>query len=167
MRLTYSVTTGSRMSLEVASTSWAYCLPMRISPSSEYQSPSPRPPTLRFPIAFTSFLLPSCLTLLSSGCSTTGGGVAALSAGLLSGALVSVGVADGAGDVEEESCPEGFVSFDAVSSGALLLAVASGGVPVLGSCCWAIREGTINKEDKATEPKTRRNFINHSPALNP
>src|SRR5579883_1986760 len=73
IRFTYSLMTGSRMSLEVASTSWAYCLPMRISPSSEYQSPRPRPPTLRLPMALTSFLLPSCLTLLSSGCSTTEG----------------------------------------------------------------------------------------------
>src|SRR5215510_12065544 len=54
------------MSLEVASTSWAYCLPMRISLSSEYQSPNPRPPTLRLPMAFTSLLLPSDLNEFGS-----------------------------------------------------------------------------------------------------
>ena len=42
----------------VCSTIMAYCLPILISVSVEYQSPRPRPPTLRLPIASTSFLLP-------------------------------------------------------------------------------------------------------------
>src|ERR1700686_4150013 len=67
IRLTYSVTTGSWTIFTLFSTCIAYCLPILISLSSEYQLPMPRPPTLRLPMASTSFLLPSCLTLLSSG----------------------------------------------------------------------------------------------------
>src|SRR5215471_17199690 len=118
MRFTYSLIAGSRINLDVASTSWAYCLPMRISPSSEYQSPKPRPPTLRLPIALTSLLLPSCFTLLSSGCSITGGRVSAgLVVGLVLDAFASGVVADGSCFVLVESCPA-LLSF--VSSGDLL-----------------------------------------------
>src|ERR1700756_3351316 len=186
IRFTYSVTTGSRTSFEVASTSCAYCLPMRISVSSEYQSPGPRPPTLRLPIALTSFLLPSCLTLLSSGCSTTGGGASAgLTVDFVSEALLSedvlvglcevvVGVCElvvGLCDVEEESFPSGLapllVSVEDVlledeSSWGLLVAVASGVEPALGSCCWASNEGATNNADNTTVPSTSRNFITHS-----
>src|SRR3981081_3412451 len=73
IRLTYSVTTGSCTSFTLFSTCIAYCLPILISVSSEYQLPMPRPPTLRLPMASTSLLLPLCLTLLSSG-SWMGGG---------------------------------------------------------------------------------------------
>src|SRR5438132_3769325 len=73
IRFTYSVTTGSWISFTLASTCWAYSLPMRISLSSEYQLPMPRPPILRLPMASTSFLPPSCLILLSSFCGITGG----------------------------------------------------------------------------------------------
>src|SRR5271166_5451307 len=58
MRLTYSLTTGSCTILAVCSTIMAYCLPIFISVSVEYQSPKPRLPTLRLPMASTSFLLP-------------------------------------------------------------------------------------------------------------
>ena len=67
MRLTYSVTTGSWTSFTVLSTCIAYCLPILISVSSEYQFPRPRPPMLRLPMASTSSSPPSCLTLLGSG----------------------------------------------------------------------------------------------------
>src|ERR1022692_4957513 len=73
MRFTYSVTTGSCTSFTVLSTCMAYCLPILISVSSEYQLPKPRPPILRLPMASTSSSLPSCLTLLASG-SWMGGG---------------------------------------------------------------------------------------------
>src|SRR5882762_9249307 len=138
MRFTYSVMTGSRTSLEVASTSWAYCLPMRISLSSEYQSPNPRPPTLRLPMAFTSLLPPSCLTLLSSGCWITGGRIS-LSLSL---------------------------SFALASAGGLSLSsltVESVGAFALGSGgCWENVEGASNNVDTATVPTNRRNFITNS-----
>src|SRR5207302_5990520 len=73
IRFTYSVTTGSCTSFTLASTCWAYSLPMRISPSREYQFPMPRPPILRLPIASTSFRPPSCLILASSFCGTAVG----------------------------------------------------------------------------------------------
>src|SRR5208282_181068 len=63
MRFTYSFTTGSCTSLTLCSTCMAYCLPMRISFSSEYQLPSPVPPMLRLPMESTSSLLPA-LTFL-------------------------------------------------------------------------------------------------------
>ena len=58
MRLTYSSTTGSVMNLVLFSISSAYCLPILISPSVEYQLPIPRSPMLRLPTAFTSSMLP-------------------------------------------------------------------------------------------------------------
>src|ERR1035438_6103407 len=58
MRLTYSVMTGSLMNLVLFSTSSAYCLPILISDSVEYQLPMPRAPMLRVPTAFTSSMLP-------------------------------------------------------------------------------------------------------------
>src|ERR1700746_551636 len=160
MRFTYSVTTGSRTSFEVASTSWAYCLPMRISPSSEYQSPSPRPPTFRLPIAFTSFLLPSCLTLLSSGCTTTEGGApAALSPGLASDAFASGAVEGGFCVAVEESCPLVWLSLGFEPSVVLLFVVGLGAEPEFGSCSWAIAEGSPSNAETATAAKTRRYFI--------
>src|SRR5580698_9084226 len=74
IRFTYSFTTGSCTSFTLCSTCIEYCLPILISVSSEYQSPSPRPPALRLPIASTSSSPPSCFTLLSGGSCTTGGG---------------------------------------------------------------------------------------------
>src|SRR5258706_11371672 len=67
MRLTYSLDRGYCTNFTPCSTCIAYCLPILISLSCEYQLPIPRPPTLRLPIASTSALLPSCLTRLSSG----------------------------------------------------------------------------------------------------
>src|SRR5271165_1342395 len=58
IRLTYSLITGSCTKRAVCSTIMAYCLPILISVSVEYQSPKPRPPTFRLPMASTSFLLP-------------------------------------------------------------------------------------------------------------
>src|SRR5579875_1373169 len=58
MRLMYSVTTGSVMNFVLFSISSAYCLPIRISDSVEYQFPIPRPPMLRVPTALTSSMLP-------------------------------------------------------------------------------------------------------------
>src|SRR5882672_10513358 len=96
IRFTYSLTTGSVISLDVASTCWEYCLPMRISLSKEYQLPKPRFPKSRLPIASTSSRLPS-FTLTWSFCGTTSGracgwttAAGAASAGLLASGLVSV-----------------------------------------------------------------------------
>ncbi len=58
MRLTYSSTTGSVMNLVLFSISSAYCLPILISLSVEYQLPNPRAPMLRLPTALTSSMLP-------------------------------------------------------------------------------------------------------------
>src|SRR5450755_4634845 len=58
MRFTYSLMTGSCTMRAVCSTIMAYCLPILISVSVEYQSPNPRLPTLRLPMASTSSLLP-------------------------------------------------------------------------------------------------------------
>jgi hypothetical protein len=58
MRLTYSVITGSLMNFVLFSISSAYCLPILISPSVEYQLPMPRAPMLRVPTALTSSMLP-------------------------------------------------------------------------------------------------------------
>src|SRR5450755_4371957 len=101
IRLTYSFTTGSCTSFTLCSTCIEYCLPMRISLSSEYQSPMPRPPTLRLPIASTSFLLPSCFTLLSSGSCTGGGPLGAALPSALVADESAGGVVPG---VAEESC---------------------------------------------------------------
>src|SRR5580704_15885303 len=73
MRFTYSFTTGSCTIFTLLSTCMEYCLPTLISVSSEYQSPRPRPPTLRLPIASTSSLPPVCFTWLGSGSDVTGG----------------------------------------------------------------------------------------------
>src|SRR5271155_2587510 len=66
IRLTYSVITGSVISFVLFSISSAYPLPILISPSVEYQLPTPRPPILRVPTAFTSSMLPA-LTCTSFG----------------------------------------------------------------------------------------------------
>ena len=58
MRFTYSSTTGSVMNLVLFSISSAYCLPILISLSVEYQLPMPRPPMSRLPTALTSSMLP-------------------------------------------------------------------------------------------------------------
>src|SRR5579872_1144458 len=65
-RFTYSVTTGSETNLELESTIIAYCFPILMSLSMEYQFPRPRPPILRLPMASTSLLPPSCFTLSGS-----------------------------------------------------------------------------------------------------
>ena len=184
MRFTYSVITGSRISFDVASTSWAYCLPMRISPSSEYQSPSPRPPTLRLPMAFTSFLLPSCFTLLSSGCATTVGSFF----GGVSFPSASVGVfavgSEGAFAVGSEGVFAvgsagagvdvwvGELGLAAGLSWSVGVSVFWSGVPcftegaesslVFLESCWA-NAGTINNSaERTTAPGERRNFMTNS-----
>src|SRR5580704_3403698 len=57
-RLTYSTMTGSVTRCADFSISIEYCLPMPISPLTEYQLPRPRPPMLRVPTASTSSSLP-------------------------------------------------------------------------------------------------------------
>src|SRR5499425_2649423 len=94
-RLMYSFTTGSVTSLALASTCWAYSRPSLISDSSEYQLPMPRFPILRLPIASTSFSLPSCLTLLSSGWGIGAGSCEVLSVGLSGGDCVVGGTVRG------------------------------------------------------------------------
>ncbi len=65
IRFTYSVITGSFTNLSELSIIWEYSRPIRISPSREYQFPSPRPPPMsRFPMASRSSLLPG----LTLGC---------------------------------------------------------------------------------------------------
>ena len=65
MRFTYSVMMGSLIMRALDSTIMAYCLPILISVSYEYQSPIPVPepglPTLRLPMSSMSFLLLSCV----------------------------------------------------------------------------------------------------------
>src|SRR5882724_2564557 len=75
---------------------------MRISLSTEYQLPNPRPPILRLPMASTSPLPPSCLTFDGSAGSIVGSGSLAsslvlslslsLSLSSLSGSVVVLGV---------------------------------------------------------------------------
>ena len=64
IRFTYSSTTGSVMNFVLFSISSAYCLPILISPSVEYQLPSPRPPMLRLPTALTSSMLPGLIGII-------------------------------------------------------------------------------------------------------
>src|SRR5581483_265732 len=98
IRFTYSVTTASWTSFTLNSTRWAYSLPMRISFSREYQLPRPLPPILRFPMASTSSLPPSCLPLvpeLSAGCVVSaggGGGGAWVASGVWAGCWAVPGV---------------------------------------------------------------------------
>src|SRR5271155_5309667 len=98
MRFTYSFTTGSWTSFTLFSTCIEYCLPILISVSSEYQSPRPRPPTLRLPMASTSLSPPLCLTWLGSGSWTGGGPLGAAPLPLLL-AVESAGGVGGAGPV--------------------------------------------------------------------
>src|SRR4051794_35512694 len=64
----YSRVAGSCKSLEVASTSLAYCLPMAIWRSRLYQLPTPRAqPRLRTPMASISRMPRSLLLFLRSG----------------------------------------------------------------------------------------------------
>src|SRR5215813_911312 len=104
MRLTYSVTTGSLIIFVLFSTSSAYCLPILISDSVEYQLPMPRPPMLRVPTAFTSSILPA-FTLTFVGSMFGGGAFSPLASGvlgLLAGALPLVlSCGADAGGVEE------------------------------------------------------------------
>src|SRR5579884_3437511 len=67
-RLMYSETTGSLITLDWLSTCWEICFPMAICFSRLYQLPIPLAhPTLRFPIASMSLMLPSCGTFVAEG----------------------------------------------------------------------------------------------------
>src|SRR5258707_87663 len=75
-RFTYSVTTGSWISLTLDSTCWAYCLPMAICFSTPYQLPMPvLQPTFRLPTASTSSFPPCCLPFAVSAGLRGGGAV--------------------------------------------------------------------------------------------
>src|SRR4029077_12707667 len=129
---------------------------MRISLSSEYQSPKPRPPTLRLPMALTSALLPSCLTLVSSGCWTTGGifslSLAALpDAGAWSFAVSFADVSFAAD-----------VSLGATVSLAVVSLVAVSGAGFGAGSCWQNAEEANSNADKTAVPNMRRNFMTHS-----
>ena len=66
MRFTYSVITGSRISFDVASTSWAYCLPMRICLPASTSRPARDPPLCDSHGVYV-VLATACLTLLFVG----------------------------------------------------------------------------------------------------
>src|SRR5271157_2919553 len=82
IRFTYSVMTGSCVIRALDSTIMAYCLPILISVSYEYQSPMPLPepglPTLRLPMSSMSFLP---LSWVAPGASCDGVVLAAESGG--------------------------------------------------------------------------------------
>src|SRR5271166_4802749 len=98
MRFTYSVMIGSLIMRALDSTIMAYCLPILISVSYEYQSPMPLPepglPTLRLPMSSMSFLLLSCV---APGESPGFAGVTAASAGCVG--LCAEGDCVGSGEV--------------------------------------------------------------------
>src|SRR5208283_1305751 len=70
-RFTYSTITGSVIKRVLFSISSAYCLPILISPSVEYQLPRPRLPISRLPTALTSSMLPDFTFCISLPGSTT------------------------------------------------------------------------------------------------
>src|SRR5450631_4242257 len=119
-RFTYSVTTGSLNILDCDSTCMEKDLPMAICFSMLYQLPMPRlQPTLRLPMASTSSIPPSCLTLSGSAACTAGGSeawspCAALAPSLPAGALDlgsdfegSIFGVSGVGASCGAACPEG------------------------------------------------------------
>src|SRR6516225_8328037 len=75
------------MSFTLDSIIMAYCLPILISVSVEYQSPKPRPPTLRSPMSSISFLFLLCVAL-GAAPGSAGAGYDAVLAG--SGGVVEV-----------------------------------------------------------------------------
>src|SRR5580698_3489599 len=150
IRFTYSVTTGSLTILELDSIIMEYCLPMRISVSSEYQSPKPRPPTLRLPMASTSSFPPSCFTLLGSGSATGGGGVCA---GVWAELLAAPGWAVGA------LWPLAGVLWPLW--GAPVETVWLVGLCVWVFCVWA-KDALALKTTRAALITTRRSFITDS-----
>src|ERR1700692_1204475 len=119
MRFTYSVTTGSVMNLVLFSISEAYILPILISPSVEYQLPTPRLPMSRLPTALTSSMLPGFTLIFWLPGSTT-----------LSGSTEAAGTSPATGAVPTEGSCLSFLSFlSFLSAGVAGLSPSTGAVP--------------------------------------
>src|SRR5579862_9020535 len=97
MRFTYSSTTGSVINFVLFSISSAYCLPILISLSVEYQLPMPRLPISRLPTAATSSSLPGFTFTIWLPISTILSGFTATAVASQS---PPTGVVPGAGPVE-------------------------------------------------------------------
>src|SRR5271165_2017611 len=131
------------MNLVLFSISAAYCRPMRISESVEYQFPMPRPPISRFPTALTSSMLPG-LTFsnwLPGSTSTTGVGAAA--ADFVSFALsLPLGAPQGFLCVSGSST-QPFVEIVASAAGLSLTAGVESVVPELAAGCVPFVSGGV------------------------
>src|SRR4051794_24012346 len=114
---------------------------MRISLSTEYQLPKPRPPILRLPMASTSSLPPSCFTFDGSAGSTVGSG------GLTSSLVLSLLLSLSESEVVLSVC------------GALVDGVSDGFE--LSLSCEKLTGAVQNANNKRDSSKGR-NFINIS-----
>src|SRR5947207_6375050 len=120
---------------------------MRISLSTEYQLPRPRPPILRLPMASTSLLPPSCLTLSGSAGSTLGsGGLVGASSLALSLSLSSLSVLSASV----------LSLLGVVLSGALVVGVSDGFE--LPEFCAKLM-GAVQNANNASDSSKGRNFI--------
>src|ERR1039458_430929 len=176
-RFTYSVTTGSVTRCADFSISIEYCLPIPISPLTEYQLPRPRPPIVRVPMASTSSSLPFLMcgfrsspgdgrtSVLAAVVAVASAFASGLAAGGLAGPVLSVPVLSAVVSAVPDvwlppEAAAGVCASGVPACGVPAGAVAAGGVAAGGEDgCWA-EDAPAAKTNSATAARaTTPNWI--------